>query len=101
MEMKKAFIEWLEKDAPQINNYRWKEWSDELTEKVNTNLATFTSNYIAPRSTVAKVKETIENIGNTTPVYTETQDSVKDNDVSVNEISEDDDAWVESILNGD
>ena len=101
MEMKKAFIEWLEKDAPQINNYRWKEWSDELTEKVNTNLATFTSNYIAPRSTVAKAKETIENIGNATPVYAETQDSVKDDDISVSEISEDDDAWVESILNGD
>ena len=29
------------------------------------------------------------------------QDSVKDDDISVSEISEDDDAWVESILNGD
>ena len=102
MEMKKAFIEWLEKDAPQINNYQWKEWTDELTEKVNTNLATFTSSYSAPRTTVAKAKETIENIVDTTPTYTSGTRStvVDDTDVAENDFSEDDDAWVDSILNG-
>ena len=102
MEMKKAFIEWLEKDAPQINNYQWKEWSDELTEKVNTNLATFTSSYTAPRTPVAKVKEVIENIADTTPTYaTNTRASVvNDDDLPEDDFSADDDAWVDSILNG-
>jgi hypothetical protein len=104
LEMKKAFIEWLEKDAPQINNYQWKEWSDELTEKVNTNLATFTSNYVAPRSSVAKVKETIANIVDTTPTSNvntkKTTAVVEDVDISTDTVSEDDDAWVDSILNG-
>jgi hypothetical protein len=100
MEMKKAFIEWLEKDAPQINNYQWKEWSEELTEKVNTNLATFTSGYSAPRTTVAKAKQSIEKIVDVTPSYTESQTQYdKDTDVQ-SEVSEDDDAWVDSILNG-
>ena len=101
MEMKKAFIEWLEKDAPQINNYQWKEWSDELTEKVNTNLATFTSSYSAPRTPVAKAKEVIENIVDTTPTYaTTTRATVDDTDIPENDFSADDDAWVDSILNG-
>ena len=101
MEMKKAFIEWLEKDAPQINNYQWKEWSDELTEKVNTNLATFTSSYSAPRTSVAKAKQAIENIVDTTPTYaTTTRTTVDDTDISEDDFSADDDAWVDSILNG-
>ena len=105
MEMKKAFVEWLEKDAPQINNYQWKEWSDELTEKVNTNLATFTSGYSAPRTPVAKVKESLANIVDTTPTtpkYTETRSTSDEDDVEIpsGDVSEDDDAWVDSILNG-
>ena len=105
MEMKKAFVEWLEKDAPQINNYQWKEWTDELTEKVNTNLATFTSGYSAPRTPVAKVKESIANIVDTTPTtpkYTETRATSDEDDVEIpsGDVSEDDDAWVDSILNG-
>lgn len=101
MEMKKLFIEWLEKDAPKINNYQWKEWSDELTEKVNTNLATFVSNYSAPRTTTAKAKEAINNIVDTSPSpnYTENQDISKEESI-VGNISEDDDAWVDAILNG-
>ena len=101
MEMKKAFVEWLEKDAPQINNYQWKEWTDEITEKVNTNLATFTSNYSAPRSTVAKAKETISNIVDTTPKHVESQTTsvVEDVEIPSDDVSEDD-AWVDSILNG-
>jgi hypothetical protein len=103
MEMKKAFVEWLEKDAPQINNYQWKEWNEELTEKVNTNLATYTSNYSAPRTSVAKVKESIANIVDTTPNYTEKKVEAVVNDVvdiPSNNVSDDDDAWVDSILNG-
>ena len=101
MEMKKAFVEWLEKDAPQINNYQWKEWTDEIIEKVNTNLATFTSNYSAPRSTVAKAKETISNIVDTTPKHVESQTTsvVEDVEIPSDDVSEDD-AWVDSILNG-
>jgi hypothetical protein len=101
-DMKRAFVEWLEKDAPQINNYQWKEWSDELTEKVNTNLATFTSSYSAPRTTVAKAKETIANIADTSAT-TANEDtrtsSVDDFDLPEGNASEDDDAWVDSILN--
>lgn len=103
MEMKKAFVEWLEKDAPQINNYQWKEWTDELTEKVNTNLATFTSSYVAPRTTVAKVKEEIGNVADTTSEtsnYTEPQSEDVNDDSPAADISADDDAWVDAILNG-
>ena len=107
MEMKKAFIEWLEKDAPQINNYQWKEWSDEIMEKVNTNLATFTNSYSAPRTTVAKVKETITNITDTTSNSYATKQNVSQKSEFVDDfeptegkVSDDDDAWVDSILNG-
>jgi hypothetical protein len=100
-EMKKAFVEWLEKDAPQINNYQWKEWSDELTEKVNTNLATYTSSYSAPRTTVAKAKENIANIVDTNPKYTEPIQSISDyEELPEGDVTDDDDAWVDSILNG-
>ena len=100
MEMKKAFVEWLENGAPKINNYQWKEWSEEITEKVNTNLATFTSSYSAPRTVTAKAKETIQNISDMTPThkYEETHSSV-DDDIMENNASTDDDAWVDSILN--
>ena len=103
MEMKTDFIEWLEKDAPQINNYQWKEWSEELTEKVNTNLATYISNYSAPRTTVAKAKESIANIADTAPTATKHEESrtssADDFDLPEGNVSEDDDAWVDSILN--
>jgi hypothetical protein len=100
MEMKKAYVEWLENGAPKINNYQWKEWTDELTEKVNTNLATYTSSYSAPRTSVAKAKEAIENIVDTTPKYAETKPSVvEDDDLTESNVSDDDDAWVDAILN--
>ena len=102
MEMKKAFVDWLEKDAPKINNYQWKEWSEELTEKVNTNLATFISGYSAPRTPVAKAKEAIANIVDTTPTYTDTRKTtvVEDVEIPSGGVTDDDDAWVDSILNG-
>ena len=100
MEMKKAYVEWLENGAPKINNYQWKEWTDELTEKVNTNLATFTSSYSAPRTPVAKAKEAIENIVDTTPKHTDVRPTVvEDDDITEGNVS-DDDAWVDAILNG-
>lgn len=98
-EMKNAFIEWLEKDAPKINNYQWKDWSDELTEKVNTNLATYVSGYSAPRTITAKVNESIKNIVDDTPKYDEPKVPIVEDDLSEN-ISTDDDAWVDQILNG-
>jgi hypothetical protein len=103
MEMKKAFVEWLEKDAPKINNYQWKEWSEELTEKVNTNLATFISGYSAPRTPVAKAKEAIANIVDTTPTYstnTRKTTDVENVEIPSGGLTDDDDAWVDSILNG-
>ena len=102
METKKAFIEWLENDAPKINNYQWKEWSEELTEKVNTNLATFTSGYTAPRTTAVKAKEAIQNIAdmNSTPKNVETKSSIVDDDIPESSASMDDDDWVNSILEG-
>ena len=98
VEMKKAFLEWLEKDAPKINNYQWKEWSEELTEKVNTNLATYISSYSAPRTTVAKVNESIVDIPDTNTQVNKSNSF--DDDLPVGDITTDDDAWVDSILNG-
>ena len=102
MEMKKAFVEWIEKDAPQINNYRWKEWSEELTEKVNTNLATYTSSYTAPRTPAAKATEAIANIADVTTNKAESKPTpvVEEVEVADADVSMDDDAWVESILGG-
>ena len=79
------------------------EWSDELTEKVNTNLATYTSSYSAPRTTVAQAKEFIKNnIVDTTPKHVETPHltQIVDDTIPEDEFSDDDDAWVDSILNG-
>jgi hypothetical protein len=100
-EMKKAFIEWLEKDAPQINKYQWKEWSEELTEKVNTNLATYINSYSAPRTPAAKAKETINNIVDTTPTqkYEEPKVTVEIVNITDGDYTTDDDAWVDEILN--
>jgi hypothetical protein len=52
---------------------------------------------------VAKVKESIANIVDTTPDYTEKNvESVVNDvvDIPSNNVSDDDDAWVDSILNG-
>ena len=104
MEMKKAFIDWIENGAPKINNYQWKEWTDEITEKVNTNLATFTNSYTAPRTTVAKAKEVVSSVAeiDTTYVKEESRPTVVSDDVILPEdnVSDEDDAWVDSILNG-
>jgi hypothetical protein len=95
-------VETHENDAPKINNYQWKEWSEELTEKVNTNLATYTSGYTAPRTTTVKAKEAIQNIADvtSTPKNVETKSSISDDDIPEGTASMDDDDWVNSILEG-
>lgn len=109
IESKKAFMEWLEKRAPKISDYfYYKEWDAETTERVNTNLATYVSGYSAPKTTVAKAKEIINEISddntksqkpspNPKSVVVEIDDDEDDN---TEEASTDDDAWVDSILNG-
>lgn len=103
---KKAFLDWLENEAPKINNYQWKEWDVELTEKVNANLATYTSGYVAPRTTVAKAQETVNIISDAAPKKKSEPIVSKQVEVEVpsvedeSPVSEDDDAWINSVLNG-
>lgn len=105
---KKAFVEWLEKGAPKISNYFFKEWDAETTEKVNTNLATYVSGYTAPKSSVAKAKDIINDMKEddspkkTTPKTTlkkEVEVKIDEDETDAEEVSADDDAWVDSILN--
>ena len=98
-ETQKAFLDWLDKDAPKIKNYLWKEWDAETTEKVNSILATYKSGYVAPRTTTAVAKETVKNVPETpvsTPVI---ETTMKEEPVQETTISEDDDAWINSVLN--
>ena len=95
----KAFLEWLDKDAPKIKNYLWKEWDAETTEKVNSILATYKSGYVAPRTTTAAAKETINNIPETPVSSPVVEQSTKEEPVQESVISEDDDAWINSVLN--
>lgn len=106
IESKKSFMEWLSNDAPKITEYFFKEWDDELTNKVNTNLATFTSGYVAPTKTAtAKAKETIQEIIDEKPVEKVSKKSKpepepepeEDTDETV--ATDDDEDWVNSILN--
>lgn len=103
IESKKAFMEWLENGAPKISNFFFKEWDAELTEKVNTNLASFVTGFTAPKSTVTKAQEIVNEIDETdepTPspkssgVTLEVEDETDET-----EVSGEDDAWVDSILN--
>lgn len=100
-ESKKAFIEWLDNDAPKISNYFFKEWDAELTEKVNTNLATYVSGYSAPKTTVAKAKELINEIETPSkkaaPVAATVSAAVVEEEET--SVTDEDDAWVDSILN--
>lgn len=105
---KKAFMDWLENRAPKITNYFFKEWDAETTEKVNTNLATFVSGYTAPKSSVSKAKEIVNEIEDestkkTAPKAKPVKEVIVDEDDEENDtqdVSGDDDAWVDSILNG-
>ncbi|MCM1217049.1 MAG: hypothetical protein NC548_21330 [Lachnospiraceae bacterium] len=102
IESKKAFMTWLENDAPKIKDYFFKEWDDELTDKVNTNLASFTSGYTAPtKSATTSAKEIIDNIVNepkSEPVEKKSK-SEPTPEPDVETITDDDDEWVNNILN--
>ena len=112
IESKRAFMEWLENDAPKISEYFFKEWDTETTNKVNTNLATYSSEYVAPakQSTKSKASEVINDIVNeekaelskssNTKKEPVEQMTTKDDDDEV-EVSDEDDDWVNSILNND
>ena len=107
-ESQRAFLAWLEKGAPDIKRYLWKEWDSETTEKVNSLLATYKSGYTAPRTSVAKAQETVNIISNnTTPnpapapvadIHTDTKNVYTD--PGEQSISADDDAWINDVLNG-
>ena len=117
-ESQKAFFNWLEKDAPKIKDYFWKEWDTETTEKVNANLATYTSGYSAPRNTAAAAKEAVNAATATTSKAVEPVSLVSEASTSVPEdmpdftgegnteipadetpVSTDDDDWINSVLN--
>lgn len=114
----KAFFNWLEKDAPKIKDYFWKEWDSETTEKVNANLATYTSGYSAPRTTAAAAKEAVNAATTTTnkPVEPAAPSALAEDEdmpdftsggttgspeIPANEtpVSTDDDDWINSVLN--
>lgn len=120
----KAFFNWLEKDAPKIKDYFWKEWDAETTAKVNANLATFTSGYVAPRNSAAAAVEAVNAAtDNPTPAAQPAQTPVTLEDMpdftnngagsvaetpvippaeEVSVVSSDgaDDEWINSVLNG-
>lgn len=103
------YIKWLNEEAPKINNYQYKEWDQETTDKVMKNLSTFTSAYSAPRTTTAAVNEAVDEIINSqkNSVKTEVKPEVKidshvehvetEEKVITNDADED---WVNSVLNG-
>ena len=106
-ETQKAFIGWLDKEAPQIKDYLWKPWDSETTAKVNANLATYTSGYVAPRTTTAEAKEAVEEATHSEPKASVDPMEVEDFKVDTNDIPEDeapsvsteDDDWINSVLN--
>ena len=109
-ESQKAFFNWLEKET-KIKDYFWKEWDAETTAKVNKNLASYTSGYVAPRTPVASAQETVATATmNTThtpepaPVVPSTPVTSLDDmdDFPSDEpssVSTEDDDWINSVLN--
>ena len=96
------YIKWLETGAPKINDYQWKEWNQETIDKVNANLATYTSSYSAPRSTVASVNEAVNeiiknqnNITSKPEVKKNVEESAEENVITTDT---DDDEWLKSVL---
>lgn len=99
-----AYINWLKTDAPKINNFQWKDWDQETIDKVNQNLASYTSSYSAPRTTAATVSEMMNDIKNT---GTENSSPKKPVEKPVEKpkveekeetVSTDDDEWLKSVL---
>ena len=110
-ESQKAFFNWLEKDAPKIKDYLWKPWDSETTAKVNANLATYTSGYVAPRTTTAAAQEAVNEAVKTEekqefrvdegdlPNFSEGLDTSIPGDDDTTTVSADDDDWINSVLN--
>ena len=118
-ESQKAFFNWLEKDAPKIKDYFWKEWDSETTAKVNANLATYTSGYVAPRTPAASAQQAVEEATKTeapkpapapqTSALAEDEDMPDftsgggevniPSDEGAAEVSTADDDWINSVLN--
>ena len=109
-ESQKAFFNWLEKDAPKIKDYFWKEWDSETTARVNKNLATYTSGYEAPRTTTASAIESVNEVTRTVKESPKPAEPVQDisdypSDVNIptddtQSVSPEDDDWINSVLNG-
>lgn len=106
VESKKAFMEWLETDAPKITNYFYKEWDEETTNKVNANLASYTSGYVEPsKSETSKAKEIVNKMVEedkkevNKPKKVEESKPIEDDDETI--VSDEDEDWVNSILNQD
>lgn len=110
-ESQKAFFNWLEKET-KIKDYFWKEWDAETTAKVNKNLASYTSGYVAPRTPVASAQETVATAtANTVPtpapapvVPSTPATSLDDIDDlppadEPSSVSTEDDDWINSVLN--
>lgn len=106
LESQKAFLTWLDTNAPKIKDYLWKEWDAETTEKVNERLATFKTGYSAPRSTAAKAQEAV-NIVSESPAPKiespapkhETQVETSFEETEETPVSGEDESWINDILN--
>ena len=95
-ESQKAYLHWLENDAPKITDYYFKEWDAETTERVNANLATFVSGYSAPapRTPEAAAREIVDS-----PVVNESPAESRVESVEVDDLPlGDDEAWAQAIL---
>ena len=96
------YVEWLKTDAPKINDYQWKEWNQETTDKVNALLATYSSSYSAPRTSVASATETVNQIieNQSSMVQSETPTVKMTNEKEeVKTINPDaDEAWLNEVL---
>lgn len=94
-----AYINWLATDAPKINDFQWKDWDQATIDKVNHNLATYSSSYVAPRTTVAAANEAVQEILNNQN-SPDSREPVAPTAEPQEEViqTDDDDAWLKSVL---
>lgn len=95
------YIKWLNEEAPKINSYQYKEWDQETIDKVNKNLATYTSSYSAPRPTVAAVNEAVKEIienQNSGDLKPEPEAKVEEPAEAETITPDADDEWLKSVL---
>ena len=96
-----AYLNWLKTDAPKINNFQWKDWDQETIDKVNQNLASYTSSYSAPRTTNATANEIVDEIKNTATKSKPVEKPVekpKVEEPKEENVSTEDDDWLKSVL---